>query len=123
MTCKLYNGRVLVIFLVIFALPRQTPIGPDLFTDTVTVWRDHRHASAGWPSSCNGLASSATHPGVRTWEASQEARPQVVAASPGHPRVGLLRLLRPQPFCPAGRAALWRARSLLNHDLHPITLM
>jgi hypothetical protein len=76
MTCKLYNGRVLVIFLVIFALPRQTPIGPDLFTDTVTVWRDHRHASAGWPSSCNGLASTATHPGVRTWEASQEAGPR-----------------------------------------------
>jgi hypothetical protein len=50
-------------------------------------------------------------------------RPQVLAASPGHPRVALPRLLRPQPLCPAGRAARWRARSLLNHDLHPITLM
>jgi hypothetical protein len=59
MTCKLYNGRVLVILLVIFTLPRQTlQSARDLHHDHHRVARPppfvHRLAR---PS--DGLASSA----------------------------------------------------------------
>jgi hypothetical protein len=43
------RARGLVILLVIFALPRQMPIGPDICTDAVTSWRDRSHHAVDWP--------------------------------------------------------------------------
>src|SRR5688500_13788836 len=68
------------------------------------------------------LSVSGPLTGVRVRDEAQEAAPGG-GCLPGDPRVGLLRLLWPRPLGPAGRAALWRARRLLNRDLHPIPLM
>ena len=69
----------------------------------------------GWPCRLEQDHARACVGGMRP-----RKRPHVGAAPPGHMTVGLLRLLRPRPLDPAGRAALGRARSLLNRDLHPI---
>jgi hypothetical protein len=208
MTCKLYKGRVLLIFLVIFTLPLQMlPRARSLHRSRHLMARRPpcvrrlapTHASASRPPKNivsgdsgsvrdSGAVSGGAHveypngvqrgvepaaaarlsgaghpylvrskamgtsqrraarrPGIRhgrvanhpRWpcrldhdharacvggKAPQEAAP-VGAASSGHLTVGLLRRLRPQPLGPAGRATLWRARSLLHRDLHPIPLM